>query len=55
MYSTDENALKIDTFRTLFEEWKDEKIINELEYYYLITSLLRGVNLVSNVTGTYGA
>ena len=55
MYFTDENALKIDTFRTLFEEWKDEKLINELEYYYLITSLLRGVNLVSNVTGTYGA
>ena len=55
MYFTDENAKKIDTFRTLFEEWKDEKLINGLEYYYLITSLLRGVNLVSNVTGTYGA
>ncbi|UJH68916.1 DNA adenine methylase [Allomuricauda sp. SCSIO 65647] len=55
MYFTDENAQKIDTFRTLFEEWKNEKLINELEYYYLITSLLRGVNLISNVTGTYGA
>lgn len=55
MYFTDENALKIDTFRTIFEEWKDTKLVNELEYYYLITSLLRGVNLVSNVTGTYGA
>lgn len=55
MYFTDENALKVDTFRTLFEEWKDSKLINELEYYYLVTSLLRSVNLVSNVTGTYGA
>ncbi|HOE39832.1 MAG TPA: DNA adenine methylase [Bacteroidales bacterium] len=55
MYFTEENALKIDTFRTLFEEWKEDNLVNELEYYYLITSLLRSVNLVSNVTGTYGA
>lgn len=55
MYFSDENALKIDTFRFLFEEWSNDNLINELEYYYLITSLLRSVNLVSNVTGTYGA
>ena len=54
-YFSDENALRIDTFRYLFEEWKDEKKITELEYYYFITSLLRGVNLVSNVSGTYAA
>ena len=54
-YFTDENALRIDTFRFLIEEWKYEKKISELEYYYLITSLLRGVNLTSNVSGTYGA
>jgi adenine-specific DNA methylase len=54
-YFTDENALRIDTFRYLFEEWKDEMKITELEYYYLITSLLRGVNLTSNVSGTYAA
>ena len=55
MYFSDDNALKIDTFRTLFHEWKETNKINELEYYYLITSLLRAVNLVSNVTGTYAA
>jgi len=54
-YFSDENALRIDTFRNLFEEWKDEKKISEFEYYYLITSLLKGVNLVSNVSGTYAA
>lgn len=54
-YFTDENASKIDTFRSLFEEWKDENKISELEYYYLITSLLKSVNLVSNVSGTYAA
>lgn len=54
-YFTDENAKRIDTFRYLFEEWKEEKKITELEYYYLITSLLQAVNLVSNVSGTYAA
>lgn len=54
-YFTDVNALKIDTFRTKIHEWKESNLINDLEYYYLITSLLRSVNLVSNVTGTYGA
>lgn len=54
-YFTDENALRIDTFRYLFEEWKEERKISELEYYYLITALLKGVNLTSNVSGTYAA
>ncbi len=54
-YFTDDNALRIDSHRTIIQEWKENSLINELEYYYLITSLLRSVNLVSNVTGTYGA
>jgi len=55
MYFTDTNALKIDTNRTLFYEWKQNNIISELEYYYLLTSLLFGINLISNVSGTYAA
>ena len=54
-YFTDDNALKIDTYRLLIHNWKEAGYLNELEYYYLITSLLRAVNLVSNVSGTYGA
>lgn len=54
-YFTDNNAIKIDTFRYLFEEWKETKLINEHEFYYLITTLLKAVNLVSNVSGTYAA
>ena len=55
MYFTDINALKIDTHRTLFHEWKKSDIVSELEYYYLITSLMRAINLISNVSGTYAA
>lgn len=54
-YFSDDNALRIDTYRELFENWKKAELINELEFYYLITSLLRAVNLVSNVSGTYAA
>jgi len=54
-YFSDENALRIDTIRKKINEWKDANVIKELEYYYLITSLLEAVNLVSNVSGTYAA
>jgi adenine-specific DNA methylase len=54
-YFTDENALRIDSIRKAIYLWKKEDLINEQEYYYLITSLLEAVNLVSNVSGTYAA
>lgn len=54
-YFTDENALKIDTHRLFIHQWREAGYVDELEYYYLITSLLKAVNLVSNVSGTYGA
>ncbi|MDO9577578.1 MAG: DNA adenine methylase, partial [Candidatus Cloacimonadales bacterium] len=54
-YFTEENALKIDIIRKQIYEWRKEKLITELEQYYLITSLLNAINLVSNVSGTYAA
>ncbi len=54
-YFTEENAIKIDIIRKQIYEWRKEKLITELEYYYLITSLLNAINLVSNVSGTYAA
>lgn len=54
-YFSEINASKIDTFRYLVEEWKNRDKINQLEYYYLITAILKAVNLVSNVSGTYAA
>lgn len=54
-FFTDENGGKIDAIRTKIQEWKDNNLINELEYYYLVTTLLEAVNLVSNVAGTYAA
>jgi adenine-specific DNA-methyltransferase len=54
-YFTNENALRIDTFRKLLHDWKQENVIDESEFYYLLTSLLKAINLVSNVSGTYAA
>lgn len=49
------NAKKIDVIREEIEKWKVSKKINNSEYYYLLASLLKAINLVSNVTGTYAA
>lgn len=55
MYLTSENALRIDFIRNKIESWKNDKLINKNEYYYLLASLIEGVPYVSNITGTYGA
>ena len=55
MYMTSENALKIDYIRNKIEEWKNEHLIENSEYYYLLTSLIEAVPYISNISGTYGA
>ncbi|ERJ21862.1 ulcer associated adenine specific DNA methyltransferase [Campylobacter concisus UNSW3] len=54
-YFSVENALKIDYIRQSIEQFLQDKIINQNEYYYLLASLIEAVSLVSNTTGTYGA
>lgn len=54
-YFSETNAIKIDSIRTQIEDWYKTNLISNNEYYYLITSLLHAINLVSNVSGTYGA
>lgn len=55
MYLNEKNALKIDFIRNKIEEFKNEKLINEGEYFYLIAVLIEAVPFVSNISGTYGA
>lgn len=55
MYLTPENANRIDYIRTTIEKWKNEELINENEYYYLLATLIEGIPFISNITGTYGA
>lgn len=55
MYFTIENAKRIDFIREKIEYWKNNNLITEDEYFYLLNCLLQSIPYVSNVTGTYGA
>lgn len=55
MYFTVDNARRIDFCRNKIEEWKENKLINDVEYYYLLASLISAIPFISNITGTYGA
>ena len=55
MYFTDENGMKIDAIRTKIQRWKGENIINEDEFYILLTSLIETIPYVANISGNYAA
>jgi len=54
-YFSNENARKIDAVRNELEDWKITKLINESEYYILLSSLIDAADFVANMSGTYGA
>lgn len=55
MYFTIDNAKRIDYIRDQIDKWKNNSLICESEYYYLLAVLLDAIPFVSNITGTYGA
>lgn len=55
MYFQPNNALKIDIIRLTIQNWFNENLISENEFYYLLAALINAVPYVSNITGTYGA
>ena len=55
MYFTPENAGRIDYFRKQIEEWKNDNLLLEEEYCYLLACLIESVSDVSNTAGVYGA
>ncbi len=54
-FFSNENAKKIDTTRDKIEDWKKGGLINENEYYILLSSLIDAADFVANMSGTYGA
>lgn len=55
MYFQPQNALKIDIIRLTIEKWYRSHQINENEYFYLLSALIKAVPFVSNITGVYAA
>jgi adenine-specific DNA-methyltransferase len=54
-YFKDENGQKIDAIRQKIEEWKNEDLITENEYFILITCLVETVSFYANIAGVYAA
>ena len=55
MYFTEKNGGRIDYFRTTIENWKENDLINDQEYAYLLRCLIESMSLVANTAGVYGA
>ncbi len=54
-FFSNENAKKIDAARDKIEKWKANGLINENEFYILLSSLIDAADFVANMSGTYGA
>ncbi|MBE8182087.1 MAG: DNA adenine methylase [Candidatus Portiera sp.] len=54
-YFSDENGMLCDAIRHKIEEWKNDKLINNNEYYFLIASLIKSVDKYANTTSVYAA
>ena len=55
MFFTEKNGIKIDGIRQTIEKLKNKGIIDEVEYCFLLASLLESITKVSNTSGTYEA
>lgn len=55
LYFSDENGMKCDSIRQQVEKWKNNKIINENEYYFLLASLIESIDKCANTASVYGA
>ncbi|MFH1890998.1 MAG: DNA adenine methylase, partial [Candidatus Kuenenbacteria bacterium] len=54
-YFSDENGMRCDAVRQKIEKWKEEKLINNHEYYFLLTSLIESIDKYANTASIYGA
>lgn len=54
-YFTEENALRIDAIRTELERWRQARLVDEEEYFFLLATLIRSIPSVASIAGTFGA
>jgi adenine-specific DNA-methyltransferase len=55
LYYTQGNAEKTDAIRQAIEVWREQRIITEEEYFYVLCSLLEAIDQVANTASVYGA
>lgn len=54
-FFTDENGQIIDGIRDELEKWQRMGLVDDLEFCYLLSSLINAADHVANMSGTYGA
>ncbi|HRH27121.1 MAG TPA: DNA adenine methylase [Parcubacteria group bacterium] len=54
-YFSDSNGMKCDAIRLEIEKWRKNELINENEFYFLLTSLLETIDKRANTASVYGA
>ncbi|MBN2086985.1 DNA adenine methylase [Candidatus Peregrinibacteria bacterium] len=54
-YFSDDNGRKTDAIRQKIEDWYKKNIINDNEYYFLLTTLIENIDKVANTASVYGA
>lgn len=54
-YFSDENGMRCDAIRQKIEAWKEQDLISDDEYYFLITSLVESIDKYANTASVYGA
>ncbi|HEX4950435.1 MAG TPA: DNA adenine methylase [Blastocatellia bacterium] len=54
-YYTAANAQKADAIRQAMEQWRNDGVITEQEYFYVLCSLLEAIDQVANTASVYGA
>jgi|694.fasta_scaffold01993_42 adenine-specific DNA-methyltransferase len=55
LYFSDINGQICDSIRIEIENWKNNLLINENEYFFLLASLIESVDKKANTTSVYGA
>jgi adenine-specific DNA-methyltransferase len=55
MYYTVENGQKCDAIREQIEKWRNDNLIIDDEYFYLLATLLESIDKVANTASVYGA
>ncbi|NUM25354.1 MAG: DNA adenine methylase [Candidatus Buchananbacteria bacterium] len=54
-FFSDENAKRVDSIRDTIDVWHKKKLLQDSEYYILLSSLIDATDFVANMSGTYGA
>jgi adenine-specific DNA-methyltransferase len=54
-YFSDENGMRCDAIRQKIESWKEQRLVSDDEYYFLLSSLIECIDKHANTASVYGA